>query len=100
MAQQDIIAVGGSTGAIPVIRQMLADLPRDFSATLFIVVHVAADSQNLLASMFAPHAPFTVVTAQEGKTVLPRHVYVAPAAHHLLVIEGVIRLGHGPRENR
>src|SRR5206468_4016237 len=38
-------------------------------------------------------------TARDGQDVQPGHVYVAPADHHLLVIDGIIRLGRGPREN-
>jgi two-component system chemotaxis response regulator CheB len=40
-----------------------------------------------------------VSTAQDGETVARGHVYIAPTDHHLLVIDEVIRLGRGPREN-
>lgn len=99
MATCDIIAIGGSLGSIAALRRLMQELPPDFAATLLIVVHVGRDSNNLLATVFGRHSPLTVVTATDGAEVLPRHAYVAPAGRHMLVIDGVIRLGQGPREN-
>jgi len=41
-----------------------------------------------------------VTTAVDGERVQGGHIYVAPADHHLLVLDDHIRLGRGPRENR
>src|SRR5262249_13972648 len=40
-----------------------------------------------------------VATATDNTKFAPGHVYVAPADLHLLIIEGYIRVGLGPREN-
>lgn len=71
----------------------------DFAAAVFVVVHVGARGKDLLAEIFNAHSGIPVTTAVDGEAVERRHVYVAPADHHLLVIDGVIRLGRGPREN-
>lgn len=55
--------------------------------------------KDLLAEILNAHSGIPVTTAVDGEAVERRHVYVAPADHHLLVIDGVIRLGRGPREN-
>ncbi|AFL54520.1 two-component system chemotaxis response regulator CheB [Sinorhizobium fredii] len=99
MDRRDVIAIGGSAGAVGALKQLLRELPPDFAATLFVVVHVGALGKNLLAEIFAHHATISVKTAVDGERVLPGNVYVAPADHHLLVIDGVTRLGRGPREN-
>jgi two-component system chemotaxis response regulator CheB len=99
MNRRDIIAIGGSMGAVDAIRQLCRDLPADFAATMFIVVHVGADGQNLLADIFDAQSPISISTAVDGERFQRGHGYVAPADHHLLVIDDVVRLGRGPREN-
>jgi two-component system chemotaxis response regulator CheB len=99
MYRRDIIAIGGSTGAVDAVRQLCADLPAEIAATLFIVIHVGASGNNLLADVFDAHSPIAISTAVDGEILRPGHAYVAAADHHLLVIDDVLRLGHGPREN-
>lgn len=59
-----------------------------------------AQGRNLLAGAFDGCGPLPVTTATDGEPVKPGHVYVAPADQHLLVVNDVVRLGRGPRENR
>lgn len=99
MNKRDVIAIGGSTGAIDAVKRLCRDLPPDFAATLFIVIHVGAHGVDRLADIFGADAPFPVTTATEGEVMRRGHAYVAPADHHLLIIDGVARLGRGPREN-
>jgi two-component system chemotaxis response regulator CheB len=35
----------------------------------------------------------------DGESIEPRRIYIAPPDHHLLIDDGLIRLGRGPREN-
>lgn len=99
MGRRDIIAIGGSTGAVDAVRQLCRKLPRDFPATLLIAIHVGARGNNLLAEIFAEEASITVSTAVDGDVLRHGHAYVAPADRHLLLIDGIVRLGRGPREN-
>jgi two-component system, chemotaxis family, protein-glutamate methylesterase/glutaminase len=99
MSRRDVIAIGGSTGAVEAVAQLCRDLPGDLAAMLFIVIHVGAEGNNLLAGIFDEESPITVTTAVDGERLRPGHAYVAPADHHLLVIDNVVRLGRGPREN-
>lgn len=99
MGRRDVIAIGGSLGAVAALKHLLGKLPGDFGAAVFVVIHVGARGKDLLAEIFNAHSGIPVTTAVDGEAVERRHVYVAPADHHLLVIDGVIRLGRGPREN-
>lgn len=99
MPCHDIVAIGGSYGSIPVITGICAGLPAGFRAAVFVVVHFGAHGNNLLAGILAARSPLRVATAVDGATVETGCVYVAPADRHLLVIDGCIRLGRGPREN-
>ncbi|MDB6453349.1 chemotaxis protein CheB [Falsirhodobacter sp. 20TX0035] len=99
MAGQRALGIGGSTGAIPVLRTILQQIPADFAAPIFVVVHVGGRGQDLLHNSLAAACTLPVLLAQDNVLALPGHVYVAPADHHLLVVDGCIRLGRGPREN-
>ncbi|MBF5080055.1 chemotaxis protein CheB (plasmid) [Paracoccus marcusii] len=96
---QRALAIGGSTGSIPVIEQLLGGLSVDLDIPVFVVVHVGAEGRDLLAEIFSKSTSLPVTTAEDGEPVLPGRVYVAPADKHLLVIDGYVRLGRGPREN-
>jgi two-component system, chemotaxis family, protein-glutamate methylesterase/glutaminase len=99
MSHRDVIAIGGSLGAVDAVNRLCRDLPPRFAASIFIVIHVGAEGNNLLAEIFDSHSPITISTAVDGERLRPGHAYVAPADHHLLVIDDVVRLGRGPREN-
>jgi two-component system chemotaxis response regulator CheB len=99
MPRRDIIAIGGSLGAVDAVKQLCRDLPGDLAANLFVVIHVGAQGNDLLAGIFDANSPISVSTAVDGEVLRPCHAYIAPADHHLLVIDNAVRLGRGPREN-
>ncbi|MCA1490039.1 chemotaxis protein CheB [Ensifer sp. NBAIM29] len=99
MGRRDVIAIGGSLGSVDAVKQLLRDLPADFDAAVFVVIHVGASGKDLLAGIFNDRAAIPVRTATDGEPVQPGRAYVAPADNHLLVMDGTVRLGRGPREN-
>lgn len=99
MGKRDVIAIGGSLGAIDALKQLCRELPPDLAATVFIVIHVGTHGLNRLADIFGANSSIPVTTAVEGERLQRGHAYVAPADHHLLIIDGTVRLGRGPREN-
>jgi two-component system chemotaxis response regulator CheB len=94
-----VIAIGGSAGAIGAIRRLCGSLPSDVPAAICIVIHVGARGGNLIADIFDRNCPIPVMTAADGQKPEHGRAYVAPVDRHLLVVDGVIRLGRGPREN-
>lgn len=99
MAKRDIVAIGGSAGSGPVLRQILGDLPGDFPASIFVCTHVPTNSPGYLADMLAGVSALPVAQAIDGQPIERNRVYVAAPDRHLLLIDGTIRLGEGPREN-
>lgn len=98
MPTYDIIVIGGSAGSTKVIRQVLSELPEDFDASIFITTHVPAQG-SMLADMLETRSKLPVLKAVDGMPVEKGRIYVAAADRHLLLLDSVIRLGHGPREN-
>lgn len=98
-ATKDIIVIGGSSGSSAVLKQLVRDLPAALPASVFISTHIPAHSPSMLADVLAGAADLPVTQALDGQPIEPGHVYVAAPDRHLLLIDGTIRLGTGPREN-
>ncbi|WP_262297917.1 chemotaxis protein CheB [Microvirga sesbaniae] len=99
MSNRDIIVIGGSSGATAPLKTILGALPPDLPAAVFIVLHIPARSIGILSTVASAAGPLPVLAAADGMPITPGHVYLAVADHHLLLTQGRIKLGRGPREN-
>lgn len=98
MAKRDIVVIGGSAGSHSALKRILAGLAGDTPASFFIATHVPSTS-DYLAESLAHVSSLPVRQARDGQPIERGCVYVAAPDHHLLVIDGTVRLGDGPREN-
>lgn len=99
MAKKDIIVIGGSAGSHSALKQIIGDLPADLPASIFIATHVPSHVGGYLAQLLEKSCAIPVLTAVDGQPIERNRIYVAVPDHHLLVIDGTVRLGNGPREN-
>lgn len=97
MSDRDLVVIGGSLGSIEPLKAMLRALPPDFPAAILVVVHVPSTSTGVFASVSAAGSVLPVKTAEDGDRIERGHVYLAPPNRHLLVAEGHLKLGLGPR---
>lgn len=100
MAHKDIIVIGASSGGIEALRTLVGALPKDFAASVFVVLHMSADSPGLLGGILRRSGALPASNATDRAKIKPGRVYVAPPDHHLLVDDGFMRITHGPKENR
>jgi len=100
MAQRDIIVIGASAGGVYALKELIAALPADLPATLFIVLHVSPNMPSLLPSILNHVGKLKAVHPSDGEPILPGHIYVAPPDHHLLVENNQVLVKKGPKENR
>ncbi len=96
---RDIIVIGGSAGSSVSLKKLVGDLPADLPASVFISTHLPAHSPSLLADVLAGKANLPVAQAIDGQPIEMGRVYVAAPDRHLLLLNGTIRFGVGPREN-
>ncbi|MFC6739330.1 chemotaxis protein CheB [Methylobacterium tardum] len=99
MTNRDIIVIGGSSGATLPLKTILGTLPKDLPAAVFVVVHIPARSLGLLATVTAAAAHMPVHPAADGMAITPGNIYLGVPDYHLILADGRIRLGRGPREN-
>ncbi len=96
---RDVIAVGASAGGVESLRALVAGLPPDFPGSVLVVLHLPRDAPSALPSILNRCGPLPVTAAVDGEPLRPGRVYVAPVDHHLLLLDGHLRLSHGPAEN-
>jgi chemotaxis response regulator CheB len=77
VAKKDIIVIGGSAGSHSALRQIMAGLPADIPASIFVATHVPTTSAGYLADALASAGPLPVSKAIDGQPVKRGRVYVA-----------------------
>lgn len=97
---RDIIVIGGSAGALEPLKTLVGRLPAGFPGSIFVVVHLASDAPSVLAQLLDRAGPLPARVPGETERIEPGVIYVAPSDRHLLIEDGHVRLGSGPRENR
>lgn len=100
MAKRDIIVIGASAGGVYALKELVAGLPADFEASIFIVQHVSPHAPSLLPTILEHVGRLPASHPQDGELVQPGHIYVAPPDHHLLVEYDQVIVKKGPKENR
>jgi two-component system chemotaxis response regulator CheB len=78
-----LIAIGASTGGPPVLRTILAGLPKNFPLPLVIVQHIAAGFLPGLVAWLQQASGFLTCVPQHGDVLLPGRAYLAPDGFHI-----------------
>lgn len=99
MPGHDIIVVGASAGGVEAVSKLVADLPSDLPAAIFVVIHVSPHSKSLLPAILSRRGRLKANHPTDGEAIVHGHIYIAPPDNHLLVKRGYIRLVQGPKEN-
>ena len=96
---RDVIAVGASAGGVEALRALVGGLPPDYPGAVLVVLHLPRDAPSALPSILDRGGPLSAATAVDGERLRPGHIHVAASDHHLLVLDGHLRLSRGPAEN-
>jgi two-component system chemotaxis response regulator CheB len=96
---RDLVAVGASAGGVQAIRELVRGVPADLPAAMMVVLHMSPGGRGALANILQRVAPLEVIPAEDMTPVRPGCIYVARPGFHLLLHDGEVRLGRGPREN-
>lgn len=97
-----IVVIGASAGGLDALKRLVAQLPKEFPAAVFIVQHMSADtSGEALLQGLTNAGALPCARARDGQRFKVGHVYIAPPDHHMLVAKGSkILVTKGARENR
>jgi two-component system chemotaxis response regulator CheB len=99
LASRDLVVVGASAGGVEALRQLVGGLPVDLPAAVLVVLHIPPRAPSALAAILDRSGPLPATPATDGEPLESGRIVVAPSDHHLLVVDGHVRLSHGPAEN-
>jgi two-component system chemotaxis response regulator CheB len=78
------IAIGSSTGGIPVIFKLIQNLDPRLDCPIFIVQHLPDAFMDFFARQLATYTDRPVSIAARGNEVRRGHIYIAPGRAHLV----------------
>jgi two-component system chemotaxis response regulator CheB len=97
---RDVIVIGGSAGAFPVMKGLLEVLPGSLPAAIGLVIHRSPYFESRLPSLLGSRSRLAVLEPRDGDPVRHGAVLLAPRDQHLVFEEdGVARLYRGPKEH-
>lgn len=100
-APLEAIVIGGCTGGVLSMFEVIAKLPKNLSAPVIVVQHMPKLFTGVLAEELDNEAELNVFEAQNGSTLRAGNVYVIPGGYHAVIKNGIQRsicLHRGPRE--
>lgn len=100
MPGHDIIAIGGSAGGLEALRDLIKSLPDVLPAAVFVVLHTPPDKPSLLPTLLNQCGDLLALHPADGTPIRNGCIYIAPPNHHMLLEGPIVRIVHGPRENR
>src|SRR5262245_21285004 len=99
MPNRDVVVIGGSAGASESVKRILRQLPRDFAAPVFIVLHTEPVFGHLTPRNLALASALEIDVVDTQRDILPARAYFPIPDHHLVVRRGCVQVTHGPHEN-
>jgi two-component system chemotaxis response regulator CheB len=86
------VAIGASAGGVQALRTIIAALPADLPAAVFVVLHLDPKARSLLPMLLAAVTPLPVRDVRDEGLIESGTIYVAVPDRHLLVADGRVRL--------
>src|SRR3954468_3471787 len=95
-----LTVIGGSAGGVEALTSLVEQLSADTLEPVLAVIHVPPTHRSRLPDILRRHTSLDVAHATDGEELRAGIVRIAPPDHHVVVVDGHIRLSRGPRENR
>lgn len=94
---RDIVVIAASAGGVQALQKLVGELPADFPASVFAVVHIGAHRPSLLPHLLSKAGPLPAYHPVHGQAIERGRIYVAPPDLHMRLQRDVIHLDRGPK---
>jgi two-component system, chemotaxis family, protein-glutamate methylesterase/glutaminase len=99
LSKPPVVVIGASAGGVEALVRLVRGLTDELDAAIVVVLHIPATGNSVLPDILARAGELPVVTAADEQVLQANCITVAPPDHHVLVVDGRLRLNRGPREN-
>lgn len=82
-----LVVIGGSSGSLDALMNILPVLHHDFSLPVVLVLHRGTGADGGLVELLSSKTLLKIKEADEKEMLLPGWIYIAPADYHLLIEE-------------
>ena len=82
-----LVCIGGSSGSLEALSQLLPVLDNRFRLPVLIVLHRSNAMDNGLTTLLASRTSLTIKEAEEKELLQPGSIYLAPPDYHVLLEE-------------
>jgi two-component system chemotaxis response regulator CheB len=93
-----VVVIGASAGGVETLRALVAGLPADLGAAVFVVLHIPTRGSRL-PEILDRSGPLPAAHACDGDSIDPGRISIAPPDRHLLLRPDRVELSGAPREN-
>ena len=103
--KSEIVVIGISTGGPNALSQMLPKIPKNINVPVLIVQHMPPMFTKSLATSLDKKCALHVKEAEEGESIQPNTVYIAPGGKQMKLVAApngvnrLIRITNDPPEN-
>jgi two-component system chemotaxis response regulator CheB len=95
----DIVVIGASAGGIEALKELVAGLPADLPAAVFVVLHLPAGGTSVLPDILDRAGPLPAAHIRDDVEITPGRIFVAPPDCHIQLSDGTAVAVTGPKEN-
>lgn len=81
----ELVVIGGSSGSITVLIEILKNLKKDIHFPILIIIHRLKTGRSKLIEVFQKVTSLKVEECNEKITMKDGHVYIAPEDYHVLI---------------
>lgn len=83
----DCIAIGASTGGIPIIYEVIRNLPAELDCPIFIAQHLPDAFMEFFARQLSAQTDRAVCVPKPGTEIRERTIYISPGSAHLTCVQ-------------
>ena len=97
-----VFFIGASAGGVKALMKLAEDLPEDFSAPLFFILHRRLQNEEqkyLLPDILQNKTSLKIVVPSGGEVINAGHIYIPPQNKHLIIQDNQITVSDEPSDS-